>query len=98
MAHYTYQWKKNNIGSKTQKRKKNITIMTFSTYGHFSLYRKRKNPFFFSKDLILQLKLHLAWCDPFTPVSHTGSKAYFPNQFVILDPKQNNWKKWCFDS
>lgn len=47
---------------------------------------------FFSKDLILELKLCLPWHDPLTPLRQEVFKTYFPEWIAILDPKQNSQK------
>lgn len=59
----------------------------------FLFINREKTPFFFSKDLILELKLCLVWHDPLTPLRQEVSKAYFPEWISILDPKQNSQKK-----
>lgn len=82
---------KKNIGSKAKKKEKCYNN-GFLTYGYFSLYQQRKTTYFFSKDLILELKLCLTWHDLLTPFRHEVSKAYFPEQITILDPKQNSQK------
>lgn len=57
------------------------------------LFTKRERAHIFShQELILHLKSCHVWHDTLTPLRHTGSNAYFPNQIAILDPKQNNQK------
>lgn len=57
------------------------------------LFINREWPYiFFSKDLMLELKLCLTWRDPLTPLRHEVSKEYFPEQITIFDPKQNSQK------
>lgn len=61
------------------------------------LFIIRERPYiFFSKDLILELKLCLVWHDPLTPIRQEVSKAYFPVRIAILDPKQNSQKNGVF--
>lgn len=57
------------------------------------LFINRERPhIFFSKDLILESKSCLTRHDLLTPFRHEVSKAYFPEQIMILDPKQNSQK------
>lgn len=57
------------------------------------LFINRERPhIFFSKDLILELKLCLIWHNPLTPVRQEVSKAYFPEWIAVLDPKESSQK------
>lgn len=89
---------KNNIGSKTQKKKRKCYNNDSLTHGYFSLYQQRKSPFFFLKrsDPRVKIVSHMAWS--FNPSQTGGLQSIVPRMNFNSWSKAKQSEKLCFNS